>query len=460
MAPYPDVQVNAWMPGRLQGARAEASPGLDDWTIRERGTLPPHQALYAEEPVDLGDWTAAGWALLLPDDESLDDEQRASAADAPAAVRDLLDARGGPVLRYRPELGTTYLMVCERGQPARKTRTAGGEVGRGSRALPHYLLIVASPDQIPWRVQYVLNAMFFVGRLDLDGPGLRRYVDALLDDWSGAAAARSRALTWAVDWGESDISWLMRHGLAERLGEKYAQDPDITSTVRLAGEGATHEQLVQALDQHPGVIVTTSHGATPVDLPPAQVQAALGRPVDQAGRTLSAEALEGWEPEGAIWYSHACCSAGSDSTTVYDRVVRPESDVDRVLRGVAAKAGARTAPLPRQLLGARRPLRAFVGHVEPTFDLTLRDPENRQLLTSGLVRTFYDGVYRRTSEPIGFALRRHYAPVAGLWSAWATERDRVNAGDEQWRSRALRSRLTALDRQSLVVLGDPTVALP
>jgi hypothetical protein len=303
--------------------------------------------------------------------------------------------------------------------------------------------------------------MFFVGRLDLDEPGLRHYVDALLDDWNGAAASRRCALTWAVDWGETDITWLMRHGLAERLAEKYQHDPDVTTALRLAGEDATHDQLLAALEQHhPGVIVTTSHGATPVDLPDAQVQAALGRPVDQVGDTLGAEAIADWQPEGAIWYSHACCSAGSDSTTVYDRVVRPESAVDQVLRGVAAKAGARTAPLPRQLLGAKRPLRAFVGHVEPTFDLTLRDPENDQLLTAGLTRAFYDGVYRRRSEPIGYALRQHYAPVAGLWSRWALDCDRINAGEDQWTSRAFRTRLTALDRQSLVVLGDPTVALP
>jgi hypothetical protein len=45
-----------------------------------------------------------------------------------------------------------------------------------------------------------------------------------------------------------------------------------------------------------------------------------------------------------------------------------------MLKNIAATAGARISPLPRALLGAEKPLRAFVGHVEPTFDWTLRDP--------------------------------------------------------------------------------------
>ena len=457
-----DLQANAWLPGRHDGVRAEASPYLDDWTIRERGALRPHLSLFADQRPDLTKWTEAGWGLVLADHPDLDDRQRAEATDAPAAIRQLLDFRAGsPVLRYRPELGSTYFMLCERGQEPRKVKTAGGEQGRDARQVPHYLLIVGSPKEVPWQVQYVLNATHFVGRLDLDDIGLTHYVAALIDGWPSCVASRRTALTWAVDWGDSDITWLMRHGLAEKLAAKYRDDPDVTTSVHLPQEKATHAELLAALDgRQPGVIVTTSHGATPIDLGPADVQAALGRPVDQVGNVLTAETIDDWQPEGAIWYAHACCSAGSDAATVYDRVAKPGSDVDRVLTGVAEKAGARTAPLPRQLLGCVRPLRAFVGHVEPTFNWTLRDPDNGQLLTSGLVKALYDGLYQQQSEPIGYALSQHYRPVGSLWAQWATDRDRINAGEDEQIPAALNARLTALDRQSLVILGDPTVALP
>ena len=162
------------------------------------GTSPPHQSLYAKKEPDLKDWTQAGWGVVLPDHGDLDDRQRAEAKDAPAAVRDLLDHRdGAPVLRYRPELGSAYFMLCERGQEPRKVKTAGGELGADARQLPHYLLIVASPEQIPWRIQYVLNATHFVGRLDLDDVGLHHYVSALIDEWPGSAASRRTAITWS-----------------------------------------------------------------------------------------------------------------------------------------------------------------------------------------------------------------------------------------------------------------------
>ena len=186
-----DLQANAWLPGRHDGVRAEASPYLDDWTIRERGALRPHLSLFADQRPDLTKWNEAGWGLVLADHPDLDDRQRAEATDAPAAIRQLLDFRAGsPVLRYRPELGSAYFMLCERGQEPRKVKTAGGEQGRDARQVPHYLLIVGSPKEVPWQVQYVLNATHFVGRLDLDDIGLTHYVAALIDGWPSCVASR------------------------------------------------------------------------------------------------------------------------------------------------------------------------------------------------------------------------------------------------------------------------------
>lgn len=40
-----------------------------------------------------------------------------------------------------------------------------GNRGTGPTAIPYYLLIVASPVEIPWRVQYRMQTDAFVGRL-------------------------------------------------------------------------------------------------------------------------------------------------------------------------------------------------------------------------------------------------------------------------------------------------------
>jgi hypothetical protein len=73
---------------------------------------------------------------------------------------------------------------------------------------------------------------------------------------------------------------------------------------------------------------------------------------------------------------------------------------------VTVTAGATVAPLPTALLGAPRPLRAFVGHVEPTFDWTLRDPNNKQVVTHVLRAALYKNLYQQDwCTPIGYALK-------------------------------------------------------
>ena len=127
--------------------------------------------------------------------------------------------------------------------------------------------------------------------------------------------------------------------------------------------------------------------------------------------------------------------------------------------GITA-AGSWSAELPRRLLGGPSPVRAFVGHVEPTFNWTLRDPDTGQLLTSSLRSALYGGLYKEHGEPVGQALHRHFSPIGGYWSQWNQSRLRVNRGEDDAYRVARHARLAALDRQSVVILGDPTVTVP
>jgi hypothetical protein len=137
--------------------------------------------------------------------------------------------------------------------------------------------------------------------------------------------------------------------------------------------------------------------------------------------------------------------------------------VEQILLAVAG-LGARVAPFPRALLGAKRPLRAFVGHVEPTFDWTIRNPESKQPLTSTIVQALYNHMYRARPEPVGLAFSEMFTLVGQLFQQWSQARDSALDADAVIRQRnreiALRTQLTALDREACVILGDPTVALP
>lgn len=426
--------------------------------------------LAAAEPVDLRDWRhpRVGWGLVLPDDDALPAAARATAQDAPEPIRALVATRGdAPVLRYRPELGAKFVRrYFADGTQRDIAISSAGERGVAAGALPYYLLIYAPPDVIPWRFQYLLNQPCFVGRLVLDGAALENYIHALLRNWANAACDPHKPVVWTVDHGKDDITTLMRQAIAERVAERLAADSDIGGGLRLlTGSAATHTALFDALaQQHPALIVTTSHGQTGPLHDPLQMAANLGVLVDAQNHLLDLDdLLTAWQPDGAIWYAHACCSAGSDERNSYKGLVPPDSLLDQVLDAVAG-LGAQVAPLPQRLLGAEKPLRAFIGHIEPTFDWTLRQPKSRQMLTETTVAALYNRMHRAQPEPVGMAFNPGYRVVGELFQQWQQLTGEFAAAPTERRAfirlMTMSTQLAALDRQSLVILGDPTAALP
>jgi hypothetical protein len=455
------MQINAWAGDGAVASDVDSS--LLGWAFRSHAA-PAAKYLWPEVPVDLADWRdpAVGWGLILPDDDELDDETRATGADAPAPIRRLLAAReGAPVLRYRPQTRFTHLRRYDLGARPQDISLSGSERGIARGSLPRYLLIYGTPEQVPWGMQYLLNQSAAVGRLTLSGAGLEHYVEALLSDWQDAGSHAGRTAIWSVDHDPADITHLMRQVIADPIQAEMERDVTTLGpgTVRLGGDGAaaTRDGLVDVLADHrPGLVVTTSHGMTgPLDDPVA-TRTNLGLLVDEDHELLHpSRLLAAWEPDGAVWYAHACCSAGSDAATSFEGILPAGSPVDRVLRGVAA-IGAHVAPLPEALLGAPKPLRAFIGHVEPTFDWTLRQRETGQPLTASICEALCRRLYE--PSPVGHALRECYAHVGELLGQRDQAYRAFDRGQDT-RETALASQLAALDRQSMVILGDPTVAL-
>ena len=458
----PTLSINAW-PGEPAsspiGARARSwILGQDGDEIGRSSSI----ALGAPKPPEPHEWQRpeVGWGVVLPWTGGPVEEQ-ARLTDAPAPIRKLAEARAGAegpvVLRYAAEDGFSRLRRVYLDGRRQDVAITGGETGTDLGQRPAYLLIAGSPSELSWDLQCRLNLSCFVGRLDLPADALARYVDCLLSGWAGSAAQARKPVVWATD--GDDMTEVMRIAVAERLRTKFEQDDDTKLGLRyLSGPQATVGGLIGALiANRPAVVVTTSHGRTgPLDDPAAMARD-LGLPVD-AERALvdPATVLAAWQPDGAIWYAHACCSAGSDSFTRYTGLVEEGSLVDRVLNGVAA-LGARVSSLPTALLSAEKPARAFIGHVEPTFDWTLESPATRQLLSTSIVRAMYTGCYQTPSpEPIGLAWRTHFTDAGELFGE-SSQENRNSRRDSPERQRASAALLTAFDRQSMVILGDPTV---
>jgi hypothetical protein len=458
--PWPtELLVNARTPdGPITG---EVEGDLVSWAFRPRGDATP-KFLRPPPPADAADWRHpdVGWGLILPHDPALSDSELAGATDAAEPIQALLaDRPGAPVLRYASQSRLTHLLRYDPGQAVAEVVLSGADRGTKPGALPHYLLIYGGPERIPWGLQYLLNQTAAVGRITLTGAPLERYVNALVSDWSGSGGRPEATTVWAPGRDADEMSRLMHEVIAVPVHDAFASDADLAagSTLLDADGTTTTAQLASALaEQRPGVVVTTSHGhvANLDDIEAAR--ATLGSPVGSDGAPVDPEALLAvWEPDGAIWYCHACCSAGADARTAFEGIL-PETDVDRMLHAVAA-VGPAVAPLPEALLGAEKPLRAFIGHVEPTFDWTIRHTVTKQPLTASIRRALYDGLFQ--PWPVGRAFSACYDHVGELFAARDQAYRDFNHGEDT-RDVALAAQLAALDRQSMVILGDPTVALP
>ena len=449
------LRTNAWT-----GEAAAAGPlseGAKRWALRPNADIAP-PTLAPTPPAPLEEWAdpEIGYGIVLPDVPGMDDDAKARGEDAPEPLRRLIAERPGTVvLRYVGRV--TYLRRYYTDRPKQDVVLSGGKRGTAPGSLPRYLLLFGPPTQLPWQLQYVLNGPCMVGRLWLEGDALERYVDRLLTAWAGSAARSSSTVVWAVDHGGDDITTLMRTAIAEPIAASLRDDEDVTSEyVDGAARDATVSALTDALARRaPGLVVTTSHGMTGPLGDVAQMTRDLGLLVDAHHGLAQPDAvLEAWEPDGAIWYSHACCSAGTASVSGYKALVEEGSEVHRVLTALEG-AQDTIAPFPTALLSAEKPLRAFVGHVEPTFDWTIRHPGNKEVLTAALKQALYTQLL--LGKPIAFALADWHDEVGNLLQQLDAARAGYGSGGP-WETAAL-LQLAARDRQGTVILGDPTVAL-
>jgi hypothetical protein len=326
----------------------------------------------------------------------------------------------------------------------------------------------ASPSEIPWEYQFILQASRAVGRLDLTGAPLKRYVTALIEDWSGAESTSNAPVVWATNHNATDITRLMRDTIAEPLYKAFKGDNQIGNRATFidgSNDEATGAELIRVLNRaKPALVVTASHGRTGPLSNIKKMREQLGILVDQNGQSLNvAELIQNWQPDGAIWYSHACCSAGSKAPSIYDGLLSADSDIDNLLKGVA-QLGSAIAPMPQLLMGAAKPLRAFVGHVEPTFNWTLRHPTaTQQDQTTPIRQSLYDNLF--SGDPVGLAMRPLYSRMTDLFAQYDAARTKFNGGVNQIDGQDVNSvlvytQLAFRDIQSTVILGDPAISLP
>jgi len=142
--------------------------------------------------IDPNNLDEAGWCVVF-------------AGDADPAVKRALD----PLLRRREQQAGRLFAVFEGqdgyqpGDDARKwveRHGAGFSLVDPERGVPLYVLLIGSPTEIPFEVQYFLDLYWNVGRLHFDtADEYRAYADGVVDyETTGTLPRRKRAALFAV----------------------------------------------------------------------------------------------------------------------------------------------------------------------------------------------------------------------------------------------------------------------
>ena len=412
-----------------------------------------------DRPLDYRKWDdeRVGWGVVAATPKGRNDQELADNADLPESVRDLIAKRGNaPVFRYRHGWEREFRYLTNFRTNA-DFEIAGGSFG--VKGLPRYLMILGGPDEVPWRVQFQLNARRYVGRVPLTGADLDNYIQHLTCNWCESDMQLDRPVVWSTDHGYPDITQLMTELIAKPVYKKYAANSKIgTKAMLLNSTSATRAGLTEALKTNrPGLIVSTSHGMIGPLGQPQQLAAQLGALVDQNRQVLdSFQLLQSWQPNGAIWYAHACCSAGTNGAGRLTDLAKSDTSLSDTLNALA-KVVPTMAPLPVRLLAAKEPARAFIGHVEPTFDITLRDGKTGELFTDSILDSLYQLLLQES--PAGFAMHYLIEPLAGVYSSYMNTKGDFKATESEYAD-LLNYSLRGFDLEGTVLFGDPTVGLP
>ena len=350
--------------------------------------------------------------------------------------------------------------------------------------VPYYLLLVGSPEEIPFEFQYGLDVQYAVGRIDFDDiEDYRTYARSVV-----AAEAEDFRLTPDVVFfpvsnpGDEATKLSAQHlvkPVAERLEKRIAVArsadeaavfPDWKVTVVPSAE-TTRAQLLDVLgrDKAPALLFTASHGMQFDPDDPAKQRANQGALVcaDWQGPDekrvlpdyyLSGDVLAAHGEAnllGTIAFLFACYGAGTPKIDDYYRqAYMDEGEVIAEQPFVAA--------LPKAMLSlAQGGALAVVGHIERVWSLSYLGPEQRVGLGEPR-RDEHLAVFESTVDrllhgyPVGAAMDHFDVRYAALSTELAAAFEAFNGPNdfqlaELWTANH--------DARGYVVIGDPAVRL-
>lgn len=314
---------------------------------------------------------------------------------------------------YRKELGYTTGLTKRRFLRERGAATSGPVE---PEKMPYYLMLVGSPEEIPFAFQYELDVQYAVGRIHFDTvEEYANYARSVVAAEKGETRRQKTAAMFGVD-KEGDPSttlsaqFLVRP-LEARIRKAYGEKWNVQPVLK---EQATKARLVDLLGgaERPALLFTASHG---LGLPfghsrQEELSGGLVCQDFEKGKTLETSVFasdvgEQADVAGMIHFAFACYGAGMPQRNeffLYDQArAKMAGSTVKPLAEQAAKPFV--SKLARRLLGhPKGGALAFIGHVDRAMSYSFQDPSVEASSNIGTfesaVRKLLDGL------PIGAAM--------------------------------------------------------
>ena len=412
------------------------------------------------------DLVHTGWGIVFHQAESNAVKQ---------ALQPLIDHRAAQVgnmaklkvLEYRP--GERFKDWLGRHQ------VGTGLTNRNPRKIPYYLLLVGSPEQIPFSFGHLVDVDYYVGRIHFDKPEeYARYAQSVIQYETSPSVPNARRAAFFGTRHQLDRATQLSadHLVRPLVDGEPAQgtDPAVPGIAAEAGYAASvfwgPEARKAALTglfappagvKPPAFLFSATHGMGMPHGDPNQtrIQGALLCQDWTGFGTISPKHYFSVDDvpadarlQGMVAFNFACYGGGTPATDrfIYGTGKKPKRIASRPF----------LAALPKALLShPNGAALAVIGHVERAWGYSISTPEaGRQI---GAFREAIGGILG--GLPVAFAMKGFNEKYATLSTDLVNTLEAIRSGEPIGDDKLTNEWIERNDAEGYVVLGDPAVRL-
>ncbi|MCH9647429.1 MAG: hypothetical protein K0U98_04265 [Deltaproteobacteria bacterium] len=496
--PYrPDALGLALSKGHLEEAFRSGPLGVCREAVEEADSEEKRSLKELPSDSNPHDLAQTGWGVLLP---------RGMEETYLTALMPLLERRV-------EQAGRFWYKVYDRQEPRdflwRDLKAAPGVIS--PKKVPYYILIVGSPEWIPFEVQYALSINHAVGRIAFDDgeeediEAYTRWAQAVVNAEEHGVSSRSRRATiLSVEGGDSATRTLAEHlvsPLEDRLQDFMAEWPaklaweidvrrgeaankdgfrsvfggedvfggkdvfggtEVSEETIVVGETDTLEEV-----KAPGLALVSAHGLflQSQNRHQRMFQGALVCQADKSAKPVEkifhagdlAVRGEGSQPlHGLTAFLFSCYGAGTPEEDDFPQHTAEGLKVEQVTKPSRLADEPFLAALPQQML--RQGALAVVGHVDRGWTLSFAWTLAHR--TTDGVRSLEDSLKQLfRGHRIGHALRPLHRRYTALAAHLTDPLDHLRRGESPDPRRLALQWTAHHDARNFVLLGDPATYL-